>query len=176
MVGVAPEQRTVCIVHAAFFDLARQYHRVPCHGSKTPDSGPTASTMQIRRKQAAPSQQSQGSQYTDASISLSGWTPSQQLPPSLSSRPATLPSTADTAQTASGASLKDANKARLKRLLLLGLRHAGITKQHRDFASTWKHLYCACVFAMRKELAVVEIDQPTMLAVIRNNMTFLNVK
>lgn len=41
--------------------------------------------------------------------------------------------------------------------------------------SIWKHLYCGCLFALRKELSIERVDQAAMLAVIKNNINFLNI-
>lgn len=103
-------------------------------------------------------------QFKDNSITLNGWSHSPQL------------SQVSTPSTNSSNTVRDANKAKLKRLLLLSLRHIGITKSRKDFNSIWKHLYTACVFALRQDLGGREVEQDQMLAVIKNNMTFLNVK
>lgn len=71
--------------------------------------------------------------------------------------------------------IRERNKMSLKKLLLLSLRHVGIEKTHPEFLSTWKHLYCGCLFALRKDLALQTVDQATMLAVIKNNINFLNI-
>lgn len=71
--------------------------------------------------------------------------------------------------------IKEKNKTNLKKLLLLSLRHVGIEKAHPEFLSTWKHLYCGCLFALRKELAIKHVDQAMMLSVIKNNINFLNI-
>lgn len=102
--------------------------------------------------------------FTDNTISLSGWTASQDLP----SRPSLDPRLGSE-------QLKEANKQVLKKLLLLSLRHVGVEKSHPEFMSIWKHLYCGCLFALRRELAQDRIDQATMLAVIKQNINFLNV-
>lgn len=53
-----------------------------------------------------------------------------------------------TTLSSTASSLKSKNKNHLKKLLLLSLRRAGIDKNSSDFRNTWKHLYCACLFAM----------------------------
>lgn len=108
----------------------------------------------------APPQQ----QFMDNSITLNGWSHSPQPPQ------ASIP------LTSSSNTVRDVNKAKLKRLLLLSLRHIGITKSRKDFNTIWRHLYTACVFALRQDLSGREVEQEQMLAVIKNNMTFLNVK
>jgi hypothetical protein len=109
--------------------------------------------------------------FTDQTISLSGWTSSQAGTGAHSSprRSSAMSNQVDIEQ------LKEKNKQTLKKLLLLSLRHVGIEKSHSEFMSIWKHLYCGCLFALRKELTNGNIDQATMLAVIKNNINFLNV-
>lgn len=106
--------------------------------------------------------------FTDTTISLSGWTASQPQPSRSSSIPASPAATTND-------QVKDRNKQTLKKLLLLSLRHVGVEKGHPEFMSIWKHLYCGCLFALRRDLAAVPIEQSTMLAVIKNNINFLNI-
>lgn len=73
-------------------------------------------------------------------------------------------------------SVKEQNKAALKKLLLLSLRKAGISTSSKEFNSTWKHLYCGCIFALRKELDRVKIDQSTLISIIQANMRTFNIK
>lgn len=47
---------------------------------------------------------------------------------------------------------KSRNKAALKKLILLSLRHLGIDKSHGEFGSIWKQLYCGCLFALVRSL------------------------
>lgn len=113
------------------------------------------------------------SRYSDQSITLVNWrhkanavvleTPSSQLSVPLS----TSNSPADT--------LKSNNKDALKRLIQLSLRNVGIGNRSPEFESTYKHLYAACLFALRQELAHVVISQDEMLRVIRNSMEHLNI-
>lgn len=105
--------------------------------------------------------------FTDHTISLAGWTASQDNPsPRVSDR---------NAAGATNEALREENKTNLKKLLLLSLRHVGVDKNHPEFMSIWKHLYCGCLFALRRDLAHDRISQSTMLSVIKTNMNFLNV-
>jgi len=106
--------------------------------------------------------------FTDNTISLAGWTASQDSNTYSSPRPSDR-------HKAGSEQHKEENKNMLKKLLLLSLRHVGVEKSHPEFMSIWKHLYCGCVFALRRELAHDSVPQSTMLAVIKNNMNFLNV-
>lgn len=106
-------------------------------------------------------------QFMDNSITLNGWSHSPHL---------SQTSILSTNSSNYSNTVRDVNKAKLKRLLLLSLRHVGITKNQKDFNTIWKHLYTACVFALRQDLSGREVEQEQMLAVIKNNMTFLNVK
>lgn len=104
----------------------------------------------IQSQQSAPSQAT----LLDSSITLTSWTPT----------PSTHP-----------IDHKASNKNNLKKLMLLSLRHVGVDKNHGEFPSIWKHLYCGCLFALRRELGREHIEQAAMLAVIRSNMNFLNI-
>lgn len=73
-------------------------------------------------------------------------------------------------------SIKEKNKASLKKLLLLSLRRAGINNSSKEFSSTWKSLYCACVFSLRKELDTIVIDQSCLISIIQVNMRTFNIK
>src|ERR1700722_10308355 len=67
--------------------------------------------------------------------------------------------------------IKDVNKTTLKHLLLLSLPHIGVTRRGRDVNGSWKHLYTACICALRQE-----VEGERMLDVIKNSMTFLDIK
>lgn len=74
-----------------------------------------------------------------------------------------------------GHSIEQDNKASLKRLLHLSLRQMGIEKGANDeFDTIWNHLYNGCLFAFRKEISKVPIEQQTILRIIRSNLNFLN--
>lgn len=74
-----------------------------------------------------------------------------------------------------GCSIEQDNKASLKRLLHLSLRQMGIEKGGNDeFDTIWHHLYNGCLFAFRKEISKVPIEQQTILRIIRSNLNFLN--
>src|ERR1700722_9025541 len=65
--------------------------------------------------------------------------------------------------------IKDVNKTTLKHLL--SLTHIGVTRSEKDVNGSWKHLCTACICALRQE-----VEGERMLAVIKNNMTFLDIK
>jgi hypothetical protein len=92
------------------------------------------------------------------------------------SQPASLQCTPPEDHNEPKKSIKDKNKAALKKLLLLALRKAGISRSSKEFTSTWKHLYCGCVFSLRKELDRMPIDQTTLISVIQSNMRTFNIK
>lgn len=119
---------------------------------------------------------------TDESIGLDGWVPFSTTGTGSASKhdgdsnPFFLHSQTTSLAASSEMGVKEMNKTKLKRLLLLSLRHIGMTRKHAEFMSTWKHMYCACIFALRKELGRVQVKHEELLAVIKNNMTFLNIK
>ena len=65
--------------------------------------------------------------------------------------------------------IKDVNKTTLKHLL--SLPHIGVTRSGKDVNGSWKHLYTACICALRQE-----VEGERMLAVIKNSMAFLDIK
>jgi hypothetical protein len=138
----------VIIIEPAFTELFLKYE-----AKRLETTQPSQPPSQLIAKRPVDSQAS----LADTSISLGDWTPSQDLP---------CPVT----------DIKVINKGTLKKLMLLSLRHVGVDKHHREFASIWKHLYCGCLFALRKDLSSVRIGQQEMLVVIRSNMNFLNIK
>lgn len=184
------ESDEISLVEPAFTELFLKYHYKRRHDIKsrvipsvrTPPLKRTLSTggTVVSDSSIAPPA------WADPTISLSQWTPPslETVPPSLSSSARTSYSQpppqsvrcASVSASASATSLKMHNKNMLKKLMLLSLRHVGIDKHHEEFASIWKHLYCACLFALRKELAAVRIQQNELFAVIRSNMNFLNIK
>ena len=145
----------VTLIEPAFTGLFLKYV------ARRPETQSSLASRRISDSQALPAAKrisdSQAS-LADASISLGNWTPSQE--------PTASPAT----------DIKGANKGTLKKLMLLSLRHVGVDKHHREFASIWKHLYCGCLFALRKDLGMVGISQKEMLTVIRSNMNLLNIK
>lgn len=68
------------------------------------------------------------------------------------------------------------NKTNLKKLILLTLRHSGITSKHPEFRLIWKQLYCGCLFALRKDLNITEISNESFLQVINNNFKAFSIK
>lgn len=73
----------------------------------------------------------------------------------------------------------DDNKTRLKKLIMLAMRRAGMhvskkarrsAKEEEDFKLTYKQLYCGCLFALRKELHHVRVPSEALLGVVQNNM------
>lgn len=190
----------ISLVEPAFTDLFLKYHHQRRHNVKSKMMGPIRTPPLKRTLSTGGATMPESSMvpaWADPTISLSQWTPPslETFPPSLSSLARTSYSqppplsaksastsaalasaSASTLTSASAASLKMHNKNMLKKLMLLSLRHVGIDKNHEEFASIWKHLYCACLFALRKELAAVRIQQNELFAVIRSNMNFLNIK
>lgn len=63
----------------------------------------------------------------------------------------------------------------MKKLILLSLRGMGIKKTDKQFLDIWKHLYCGCLFSLRKELSQEDIDQGVLLKTIKDNIKFLNL-
>lgn len=162
----SPRNQLETDLHRRFIIIEPAFSKLFCdHYVKTPSETSFSSQNTISAT-PRPSQTdrmipaSQLSQY-DSSISLNNWTPSQE----------------NGSQSVSGQEcIKMENKNMLKKLLLLSLRHVGVDKHHSEFASIWKHLYCGCLFAFRKELGIAKIRQSEMLSVIRSNMNFLNIK
>lgn len=72
-------------------------------------------------------------------------------------------------------SVRDRNKAALKKLLLLALRRVGLSTLSPDFSPTWKQMYCASVFALRKELDKAVLGQAEIINVIQSNMKAFNI-
>jgi hypothetical protein len=129
--------------------------------TKTPPLPKTQNPIQLRPSNS----------FMDTTISLSGWTASQASQNRISQSQSFISADVDRGKD----EIKAKNKEMLKKLLLLSLRHVGIDKNSPDFISTWKHLYCGCLFALRKDLAHEIVDQGTMLSVIKNNINFLNI-
>lgn len=158
------------LVEPAFTALFLKYH------VKRASTGNSLACLTPKRVKAPPGSASRSASQPvaaaaalrDASISLGSWVPSQE--------PVTTPPAASQPAPNHPDGIRAANKNMLKKLLLLSLRHVGIDKHHREFASIWKHLYCGCLFALRGELGGVRIEQAEMLSTIRSNMNFLNIK
>lgn len=143
------------LIEPAFGDLFRSlFVKRDAPQTVSGASQPQTSTWGREHPESHPSLQ-------DASISLRNWMPSQEI----LSQPTT-----------SHDAIKAENKNMLKKMMLLSLRHVGMDKHHREFPSVWKHLYCGCLFALRKELGSHRVSQADMLATIRSNMNFLNIK
>ena len=70
--------------------------------------------------------------------------------------------------------IKDVNKTTLKHLL--SPSHRCHKESGKDVNGIWKHLYTACIFALRQEWGGREVEGERMLAVIKNSMTFLDIK
>ena len=51
----------------------------------------------------------------------------------------------------------------------------GIKKSDKQFLDIWKHLYCGCLFSLRKELSNGDIEHAVLLNTIRENIKFLNL-
>lgn len=51
----------------------------------------------------------------------------------------------------------------------------GIKKGDKQFLDIWKHLYCGCLFSLRKELNSGDIEQAFLLKTIKENVKFLNL-
>lgn len=72
-------------------------------------------------------------------------------------------------------SIRDTNKAALKKCLLMALRRAGIPRSSPDFAAAWKHVYCGCVFSLRKKLDRVLIDSNALISIVQSTMRSCNI-
>ena len=170
--AVLQPDKTAILIEPAFTRLFLKFEAKPIvNSSQTKLYTPRT----IRRKSLMGSFKNRLAPLDNPSVSLSQWTPSQgdasQL---LNEGPTAMSSSLPDPTTM--ACTKTANKLAMKKLMLLSLRNVGVDKHHVEFGSIWKHLYCACLFAFRKELGCRKIEQADMLSVIRSNMNFLNIK
>lgn len=162
IISVIPSEFTSLFFHTIENHTCKEnLHVVQPARTKTPPLPKTHNSIQLRPSNS----------FVDTTISLSGWTASQASQNRMSQSQSFTSIDFDRGKD----EVKAKNKEMLKKLLLLSLRHVGIDKNSPDFISTWKHLYCGCLFALRKDLAHEIVDQGTMLSVIKNNINFLNI-